>query len=69
MPSDQLQGFADHLKTIVPAKRFGTADEMAKVVLFLASSHSSYLYGSDILADGGFTNIWWNREQINWLPF
>jgi NAD(P)-dependent dehydrogenase (short-subunit alcohol dehydrogenase family) len=57
MPSDQLQGFADHLKTIVPAKRFGTADEMAKVVLFLASSHSSYLYGSDILADGGFTNI------------
>jgi len=55
--ADQLQGFADHLKTIVPAKRFGTADEMAKVVLFLASSHSSYLYGSDILADGGFTNI------------
>lgn len=57
MPSDQLQGFADHLKTIVPAKRFGSADEMAKVVLFLASSDSSYLYGSDILADGGFANI------------
>ena len=57
MSSDQLQGLADHLKTIVPAKRFGSADEMAKVVLFLASSDSSYLYGSDILADGGIANI------------
>ncbi|WP_202613986.1 hypothetical protein [Silvanigrella paludirubra] len=45
------------MKIIFAAKRFGSADEMAKVVLFLASSDSSYLYGSHILADGSFANI------------
>jgi NAD(P)-dependent dehydrogenase (short-subunit alcohol dehydrogenase family) len=57
MPSDQVAGFSAHMKSIVPAHRFGSADEMAKVVLFLASSESSYIAGADILADGGFGNV------------
>ncbi len=57
MPADQLNAFAEGLKTSVPAKRFGTAEEMAKVVLFLASSDSSYLCGADITADGGLGQI------------
>ena len=57
MPADQVAGFSEHMKSIVPAHRFGTGDEMAKVVLFLASDDSSYIAGSDILADGGFGNV------------
>jgi NAD(P)-dependent dehydrogenase (short-subunit alcohol dehydrogenase family) len=41
----------------VPAKRFGTAEEMASVALFLASSDSSYVCGAEIMADGGFGQV------------
>jgi len=57
MPADQVAGFSEHMKSQVPAKRFGSADEMAKVALFLASSDSSYLAGADIVADGGLGQI------------
>jgi NAD(P)-dependent dehydrogenase (short-subunit alcohol dehydrogenase family) len=57
MSSDQVAGFSDHMKSMVPAHRFGSADEIADVVLFLASGDSSYIAGADILADGGFGNV------------
>jgi 2-deoxy-D-gluconate 3-dehydrogenase len=37
----------------VPMNRHGTPEEMAKVVVFLASDDASYLTGADITADGG----------------
>ena len=37
----------------VPMGRFGEAAEMAKAALFLASSDSSYVTGTDFLVDGG----------------
>ena len=36
-------------------KRFGTADEVARVALFLASDESSFITGAPIVVDGGFT--------------
>lgn len=37
----------------IPMKRFGDADKIGKVALFLASDMSSYMTGSQIVVDGG----------------
>ena len=41
----------------IPMKRIGTAEEMAKAALFLASSDSSYVLGAELVVDGGKTQI------------
>ncbi|MGF3055547.1 SDR family NAD(P)-dependent oxidoreductase [Microbacterium sp. YY-01] len=40
-----------------PMGRIGTPDEVASVVLFLASDDASFMTGSDVIADGGYT-VW-----------
>jgi len=57
LPAEQLKAFADNMTSTVPARRFGSPEEMAKVVLFLASDESSYICGADITADGGFSQV------------
>lgn len=44
----------DYLKRI-PAGRYGTPDDIAKVVLFLASDDAAYMTGEDVIIDGGLT--------------
>ena len=53
MTEETKQGLA----SMMPIKRQGTAEEMAKAALFLASSDSSYVVGADLFADGGFGQI------------
>ena len=38
-----------------PMNRLGRVDEIASVVLFLASEAASLMTGSIVLADGGYT--------------
>jgi NAD(P)-dependent dehydrogenase (short-subunit alcohol dehydrogenase family) len=41
----------------IPLRRRGSPEEMAKAMLFLASDDSSYCLGSELLVDGGLTQL------------
>jgi 3-oxoacyl-[acyl-carrier protein] reductase len=43
----------ENINSQIPLKRMGTAEEVAKVVYFLASDESSYITGQVINVDGG----------------
>jgi 2-deoxy-D-gluconate 3-dehydrogenase len=47
---EMIQAFAAR----IPMRRMGVPDDIAKVVLFLASSASDYMTGSVVVVDGGF---------------
>ena len=57
--SDEVQkndpAFIKELRKKVPMNRIGLSDEIKGPTLFLASSASSYVNGSNIVVDGGWT--------------
>ncbi len=57
LPQEVVEDFAKALMECVPLHRPGRADEMAAAALFLASSDSTYVVGSDLVADGGLGQI------------
>lgn len=57
MPADAVAALEQQLIAGVPMKRLGSAEEVARVALFLASSDSSFVLGSEIAVDGGLTQL------------
>jgi NAD(P)-dependent dehydrogenase (short-subunit alcohol dehydrogenase family) len=57
LPPEALEETRNSLKDQVPMKRFGRPEEIAKTVLFLASTDSSFLLGTEIIADGGMSQL------------
>ncbi|MEH2441597.1 SDR family oxidoreductase [Nostoc sp.] len=53
----QLQEFVDSQAATIPLGRVGTPDEIAKAVVFLASSDSSFVNGIELFVDGGMAQI------------
>lgn len=46
-----------HISAQVPLGRFGRPEEIAKAVLFLASSEATYVAGVDLYVDGGMVAV------------
>ncbi len=57
VPEDQCQGLFDALAATVPLGRIGEAEEVAKVVAFLASDAASFINAAELFVDGGMAQI------------
>lgn len=59
----QAPGVAERRDRAVPIGRVAAPDDIADVVVFLASDRARYVTGADIIVDGGFTTT-----LMSWVP-
>jgi len=53
-------GVTERRSAVVPMRRVGMPQDMADVILFLASDRASYVNGDEIMVDGGYANMLMN---------
>jgi NAD(P)-dependent dehydrogenase (short-subunit alcohol dehydrogenase family) len=57
LPEADLKNVASSIQGQVPVKRFGTPREIADAVLYFASDESAFTVASELLIDGGMSEI------------
>ena len=57
LSEQQIEEFKKNIVATVPLGRMGSADEIAKAAVFLASDDSSYVTGIELFVDGGMAQI------------
>lgn len=53
MPAEDMQQMAQQITSMVPLARFGSSEEVAATVAFLASDDAAYITGAQQYVDGG----------------
>ncbi|PSL26974.1 glucose 1-dehydrogenase [Chitinophaga ginsengisoli] len=56
-PKDQVDQVKQLWVNLIPAGRIGQPADIGQAAVFLASDESSFILGTEILVDGGMTNI------------
>lgn len=54
---EELEALHKHYASYVPMLRLGRPEELAAAAVFLGSDESSFMTGSDMLVDGGISNV------------
>jgi NAD(P)-dependent dehydrogenase (short-subunit alcohol dehydrogenase family) len=57
LSEQELKVMAEGVEAQVPLQRFGEAKEVAQAALFLAGSDSSYISGTELVVDGGLSQL------------
>ena len=57
MPEEQTRQTKEWITQQVPLKRFGHPDEIAAAVLYLSSSESQFVVGTELVIDGGMIQL------------
>lgn len=57
LPKEQVDQVKQVWTNLIPIGRMGSPADMGKAAVFLASDDSSFVVGTELLSDGGMTNI------------
>jgi len=57
LPEEQTRQLKERITEQVPLKRFGHPDEIAAAVLYLSSSESAFVVGTELVVDGGMIQL------------
>src|SRR6266850_6534090 len=57
LPEEQLKQTKEWFAQQVPLKRFAQPEEIAEAVLYLSSSQSKYVVGTELVVDGGMIQL------------
>jgi hypothetical protein len=57
LPEEATRQLKQSIVDQVPLKRFGQPDEIAAAVLYLSSSESAYVVGTELVVDGGMIQL------------
>lgn len=57
IPAEQVDAVKNIWTDLIPAGRIGEPSDIGKAAVFLASDESSFVVGTELISDGGVTNI------------